>query len=251
MHVFDKTSLSIEQALKTGLVHKDYIAHCHRWAHVVKHLEQRDRRYNNDHRFEHAIILDIGCGKDLMLYKILASNRMANSGCHYTGIDINKINNPFEHRKNPPMIFAETNFLDVQRLETPPTVIVCFEVVEHMPRDASLAILQHAYTLAANDAVFFLSTPVRNEKWGIAKNHMNEMTREELKEQIDASGWVVRENYGTFSNRADLYGKLTPEHKVVYDQLGSYYCGDVIATIFAPLYPEHARNNVWVLTKQT
>jgi 2-polyprenyl-3-methyl-5-hydroxy-6-metoxy-1,4-benzoquinol methylase len=248
MQQFDKTSLSISNALKTGLVHKDYIAHCHRWAHVVKYLEQRDQRYGGNERYKHSLILDIGCGHDLMLYKILASNKMAN-GAKYIGVDINKIENPFANRKNPPTIFEETDFLTVE-LDAQPNVLVSFEVVEHVPREFSLKILQHAYRLAADDAIFFLSTPVRDEKWGVAKNHQNEMTREELMDQINVSGWSVQENYGTFATRADLYGKLTPEHKEVFDKLSAYYCGHVMATIFAPLYPQHSRNNIWVLVKQ-
>jgi SAM-dependent methyltransferase len=248
MSIFDKTSLSIEQALETGLIHKDYIAHCHRWSHVVKYLLKTDPNNKPHLRHMNANILDIGCGKHLMLYRILCSNKMANAGVQYTGVDINKIDNPFAHRKNPPKILDKTDFLTVQP-ETPPNILVSFEVVEHVPREFSLKILQHAFNIAADDAVFFLSTPVRDEKWGVAKNHQNEMTREELMEQIAEAGWIVRENYGTFNNRADMYNKLTPEHKTVYDQLHAYYDGNVINTIFSPLYPQYSRNNLWVLVK--
>ena len=32
----DKTFLSIDQAETRGFLHRDYIAHCLRWTHVVK-----------------------------------------------------------------------------------------------------------------------------------------------------------------------------------------------------------------------
>ena len=67
--MFDKSHLSIGNAHDTGVIHKDYIAHCHRWNYVIKYLERRDPKYNGDMRFKHTSILDIGCGKDLMLYK--------------------------------------------------------------------------------------------------------------------------------------------------------------------------------------
>ena len=34
----DKTHLSCDQAEERGFLHRDYIAHCLRWSHIVKHL---------------------------------------------------------------------------------------------------------------------------------------------------------------------------------------------------------------------
>ena len=37
----DKTHLSIDQAEERGFIHRDYLAHCFRWSHVVKHLGKK------------------------------------------------------------------------------------------------------------------------------------------------------------------------------------------------------------------
>ena len=76
----DKTHLSCEQAEERGFLHRDYIAHCLRWSHVVKHLQNK---------YKTARILDIGCGKETPLIKTLYTMRMTPE--MYTGIDMNKL----------------------------------------------------------------------------------------------------------------------------------------------------------------
>ena len=49
----DKTFLSIDNAEERGFLHRDYIAHCLRWTHVVKWLHQGGR-------YKTARILDVG-----------------------------------------------------------------------------------------------------------------------------------------------------------------------------------------------
>ena len=250
--MFDKSHLSIGNAHDTGVIHKDYIAHCHRWNYVIKYLERRDPKYNGDMRFKHTSILDIGCGKDLMLYKALCSNKFGNT-LHYTGVDINKLELPtkFANRKLPITLMEETDICSVTEIANKPNLIVSFEMLEHVPFDYSQATLHKAYELSTDDAVLICSTPVYYEKYGMAANHINEMTREQLKEQLSSANWHIQDNFGTFSTRAELRGNLTPEHKALYDQLSEYYCGHVMATIFAPLYPEHSRNNLRVCRKDT
>lgn len=247
--MFDKTHLSIDTALETGLVHKDYIAHVHRWNYVVKYLESRDRKFNGDERFKHSVILDIGCGKDLPLYRVLCSNKMGNTP-HYIGVDINKLELPkkFANRKLPVTLMGETDICSVE-LEEKPNLVISFEMLEHVPYEYSQDTLKKAYELSTTDATLIISTPVYYEKYGMAKNHINEMTREQLMNQLAKAGWKINKNYGTFSTRQDLRPYLTDEHRKVYDEMSKYYCGHAMATIFAPLYPEHARNNIWECIK--
>ena len=77
----DKTHLSCEQAEERGFLHRDYIAHCLRWSHVVKHLGIKNR-------YKTAQILDIGCGKETPLIKTLYTMRMTPEV--YVGVDYNK-----------------------------------------------------------------------------------------------------------------------------------------------------------------
>jgi hypothetical protein len=66
----DNTHLSIDQAEARGFIHRDYIAHCLRWTHVAKWMGKPDNRKN-------CKLLDIGCGKDVPLARMLFTSRMA------------------------------------------------------------------------------------------------------------------------------------------------------------------------------
>ena len=247
--MFDKTHLSIDTAYESGLVHKDYIAHCHRWNYVIKYLERRDQKYNGDERYKHSHILDVGCGKDLQLYKVLCTNKMGSTSS-YTGVDINKLELPkkFANRKLP-VTLMEIDFCSIIELANRPNVIVSFEMLEHVPFEYSQAVLKHMHKLSTDDATLIVSTPVYYEKYGMAKNHINEMTREQMISQLSNANWSVEKNMGTFSTRQDLRPHLSDKHRELYDELSEYYCGHNMATIFAPLYPEHSRNNIWICKK--
>ena len=233
MSEFDRSHLSIDTAYETGLVHKDYIAHCHRWNYVVKFLERRVRDYDGDERYKHSHILDVGCGKDIPLYKVLCTNKMGSTSS-YTGVDINEITIPkkFANRKLP-ITLIKQDVCSITKLDNKPNVVVSFEMLEHVPFEYSQDVLTHLHTLSTDDAHLILSTPVFYEKYGMAKNHINEMTREQVQEQLTKAGWVVAKNIGTFSTRQDLRPYLSEHHKSLYDELSEYYCGHVMATIFA------------------
>ena len=250
MSTFDRTHLSIDTAYESGLVHKDYIAHCHRWNYVIKFLERRAPEYNGDERYKHSHILDVGCGKDIPLYKVLCTNKMGATSS-YTGVDINKLELPkkFTNRKLP-VNLIEQDFCSIEVLPNKPNVITSFEMLEHVPYEYSQKVLTHMYKMSTDDATLIISTPVYFEKYGMAKNHINEMTREQVIEQLTNAGWIIDKNLGTFSTRQDLRPFLSKEHRKLYDEMSEYYCGHMMATIFAPLYPEHSRNNLWVCKKE-
>ena len=83
--LLDKTFLSLDLAEERRLVHRDYIAHCFRWSHVVKFLNQK-------HRYKDAVVLDVGCGKEMPLAKLLYVNKMTPT--YYVGVDANKFEIP-------------------------------------------------------------------------------------------------------------------------------------------------------------
>ena len=86
----DKTHLSLDNAEERGFIHRDYIAHCLRWSHVVKHLGKKNL-------YKKARILDIGCGKEMPLLKTLYTMKMTPKA--YMGIDVNRIQPTDMHRK--------------------------------------------------------------------------------------------------------------------------------------------------------
>ena len=249
---FDRTHLSVDKKLSEGGIHRDYIAHCHRWSHVVHYLETRQKKYTRlaTERYKTAKILDVGCGVDIPLYKVICSNKFGGVQS-YTGVDINKLELDrtrfSEKRKLQPILLGETDILSVT--ETDANVITSFEVLEHVPFDYAKDTVNHLYNISVEDAEFIVSTPVYDDSIGMASNHINEMTREVFSDMLSEAGWKITENYGTFASKRDIYPNMSDEHRKVYDELKKYYCHQQMATIFAPLYPEYSRNNLWVCTK--
>src|SRR5438046_8210882 len=79
----DRTYLSIGQAEDRGFIHRDYIAHCLRFSHACKVLAAKQF-------YRTARILDIGCGRELPMAKMLYSSRLIPT--MYYGVDAGPIN---------------------------------------------------------------------------------------------------------------------------------------------------------------
>lgn len=250
---FDRTDLNIQRANERGMIHRDYIAHCFRWTYIQNWLSRRDSEFageksRKNHRYQHAHVLDIGCGKDLMLYRVLNSNKLL--PLSYTGVDINELAIPtgFEGSRLKPNLIQQ-DFCSIASLPTAPNLITCFEMLEHVPIDYARRTLNKAYELSSDGSYLILSTPVYYERYGMANNHINEMTRPLLVDMLMDCKWKIKENYGTFCGQYEIRNALTEEEKKIYDELRNYYSTHVLSTIFAPMYPEYSRNNLWVCTK--
>lgn len=266
----DNTHLSIDVAEDRGFVHRDYIAHCHRWSHVVKFLGQ-------GHRFKTSRILDIGCGKDVPLAKSLYSQKFVVE--QYVGVDYNKKLNldPFHSGRFPIAAFGEIDFSnDVYVSEDGelvvaskqgaktfdiPNIFTCFEVIEHVEPAHARLMLENVHSIMeeryeydvanGNDEPgghFFLSTPCYDSVVGAAGNHVSEISRLALGALLEDIGFEIVGNYGTFASIRDYEDVLRKDgHGPLFDNLRKYYDVNLLATIFAPLYPQYARNNLWHL----
>ncbi len=272
----DRTFLSLDLAEERGLIHRDYIAHCFRWSHVAKFL-------NQSHRYKDAVVLDVGCGKEMPLAKLLYVNKM--SPRHYCGVDANKFDIPemLVGKKIPINVWSETDFcalevpdvslagceLDDQSLPRDavgyvrPNVLTCFEVLEHCAPAICRRMLQHFLELTSQDCHYFASTPCWNGS--AAENHVNEMTFGALGSLLENLGFKVEGVYGTFASIADYQGELSAvtvydkitgkevsrtDMRGVFMALRNYYDTNALATIFAPLFPAQARNCLWHLTRR-
>jgi 2-polyprenyl-3-methyl-5-hydroxy-6-metoxy-1,4-benzoquinol methylase len=256
----DKTSLSIDQAEARGFIHRDYIAHCLRWSHVCKYL-------HGSGRYKAARILDVGCGKELPLAKLLHSSRLAPTEGWYVGVDPNKLPMPeqFANAKWKPQLAEQTNILDVRIisigealdavigkpvLTEKPNVLVCFEVLEHVQPAMARQMLHKFRELLAPDGVAFISTPVWDPHVGAADNHINEMRFHALGRAILDAGFSIENVWGTFASQRDYKDEMRhawPDLPDVFERLGEYYDSNYLATIFAPLFPEKSRNCLWRL----
>ena len=241
----DKTHLSIDNAEQRGFLHRDYIAHCLRWTHVVKHLAQQQR-------YKTARILDIGCGKEIPMAKLMHSSRMEPTA--YYAVDVNNLVLPdqFKNAKWKPRLAGKVDVCDLKSTdfeEGPPNIISCFEVLEHVAPEHSRRMLEKIYELLEPEGVAFISTPCWDPQVGAANNHINEMTYEALGAMIEDVGLGIEGKWGTFASIKDYKDELTMAQKEVFDDLRTYYDTNYLATIMAPLVPHRSRNVIWQLIK--
>jgi len=237
----DNTHLSIDQAEERGFIHRDYIAHCLRWTHVAKWMG------NPKHRKD-CKLLDIGCGKDVPLAKMLMTSRMASDGLDYTGIDYNKLEMPkaFENTKFKPTLIGNVAFPDCKLPHEKFDVITSFEVLEHVEPLHAYNMLEGIRDRLAPEGTAFLSTPVYDAHVGAADNHVNEMTYEVMQLMLQKVGLEVDAHYGTFASIKDYKEMIAKDDlDSMFSRLRDYYDSNYLATIFAPLYPQYARNVLW------
>lgn len=251
----DKTYLSIDNAEDRGFIHRDYIAHCLRWSHVIKRLYERKT-------WQTARILDVGCGRELPMAKLLYSSKLIPAA--YFGVDVGPVNDEDFQKLKGDMalrtkIFEETNFLEMNEedvgtvtdntFNTLPNIVTCFEVLEHVEPKMMFDMLEHMKKLTTDDARFFISTPCWN-RTDCAANHVNEMLYESLGAGFERHGFVIEGVYGTFASIRD-YEHLIQAQALgkVFNDLREYYDTNFLSCIFAPLFPAQSRNCLWELKK--
>jgi SAM-dependent methyltransferase len=225
---FDTTSLRASQ--HGYRVHRDYAAHFFRWSYVKRWVTP-----NMD-------VLDIGCGPDFPLFHVLEA-APDSFPKRYVGVDLNPLPKPPSRR------WAEFRggFEFISRhLELGPfDLIVVFEVLEHMNEADGAALLACALEHLRAGGRLMLSTPVFNGR--AARNHIHEYEIAELEAVVRRLGFRVERRFGTFASYSDLKRAVTPEEKRILDRLREYYDNEVAACFLAPFYPDHSRNNLWVL----
>lgn len=242
MSQINKTSLSVDQAERRGFLHRDYIAHCFRWTHIVREL-QRGALYKRAH------ILDIGCGKEVPLAKLLYSSKLIYTSGSYTGVDVVKMSDPAPDtdRFNPTLIRGL--FPDVKLPRPRYDVIVSLETIEHVSPSLTRIILEGIYERLTASGVAFISTPCWDPAVGAAGNHPNEITYEALGSLLEDLGFEILGHWGTFASIKDYKGQLEEDgFGDLFKELREYYDTNVLATFFAPLYPHLARNCLWELS---
>lgn len=273
----DKTYLSIDQAEDRGFIHRDYIAHCLRWTHVLKRLYERKA-------YQTARILDIGCGRELPLAKTLYSSKLLPA--IYYGVDVGPINDEdvakiAKTQKFPHKIWERTNFLELEIQDlfdgfvpaqatsaaNLPNIVTCMEVLEHVEPKMMFDMLEHMKPLTSDDCRYFISTPCWN-RTDCAANHVNEMLFDSLGAAFERHGFVVENVYGTFASIRDyesklegwVYNEYSPRIQIqagmkavmvrqIFDELREYYDTNFLSCVFAPLFPAQSRNCLWELRK--
>jgi len=246
----DTTYLSIDQAEERGFLHRDYVAHVARFSHIVKWVYTKNRYLT-------AKILDVGCGRELPLAKLFYVNKHSpKQGC-FVGVDVGPIDkidpSILNQSQFPWEIYPKTDVVDLQPgfSSLAPdgfTLATCFEVVEHIEPDHMLDFLASVRRQLQADGTFIMSTPNYDERVGAADNHVNEMNNQFLHATLQRCGFKVIKKHGTFASQRDIKPLLLADgYMPLWEKLHDFYDSNWLSTIFAPLYPEHARNCVWEL----
>ena len=246
---YDKTHLSIDLAEERGFIHRDYIAHCFRWSHVTKVLMQSAK-------YKKVLIMDVGCGKDFPLPRLMYANRMTGFG--YIGCDINKLELPemlktaVANGKADIQVMSETDaskvtYEDLEFVDKP-DFFTMFEVAEHVHPRIMKNLLTNLHSLGSDDAFYYFSTPCYNGS--AAANHINEMNYEAFGFALEKCGFNIVQSYGTFASQTDIKDVINKDYNNIFTKLGLYYDSNVLSTIFAPLHPELSRNAFWVCNKR-
>lgn len=271
----DNTHLSIDQAEARGFIHRDYQAHCLRWTHVAKYCQKNYRTIR---------LLDIGCGVDLPLARLLYSSRLIVED--YVGVEYNKSSKfktePFHTGKFPMSAYGSIDFANPnqviianppegskltdnrvnwydgdneQAFHRLPNTFVSFEMLEHIEPGHARAVMRKVHEMmvacredTGDDPIGFFSTPCWDPRVGAAANHVNEMTYEALGAMFEDLGFVIENVAGTFASQKDYKAQLIADgYLTAFTALSKHYDSNYLATIFAPLYPEHSRNALWTL----
>lgn len=250
---YNKTHLPLDLAEERQIIHRDYLAHCLRWSHVIKHCEIGER------------VLDLGSA-DGPMAMALYTNRYKPE--LYLGCDIRKamVEKGREKMKQAPWAqFLEVDLCkDFERVRATmtgaPSIITSFEFVEHIPEVEVEPFLVNVKQLMVPETRFFLSTPCFDGK-NKAANHIKEWTYEELKTLLEKH-FTIEDHFGTFMSQKDL--KRAFENKDVFAEqimgpagggdtpslfhmLHEYYDSNLLAILFAPLFASYARNCIWRL----
>lgn len=270
--LLDKTFLNLDSAEERGIVHRDYLAHVFRWSHIIKYLAQK-------HRYKDAVVLDVGCGKLMPLAKTMYVNKFTPR--FYVGVDANKFDIPemLRDKKIQIKAWSETDFcaLDSSDVsltepdgtETLPNIVTSFEVYEHLAPEHARRLLEHMLKITSQDCAYFLSTPCWNGD--AAENHINETLFSALGSLLEDLGFSIVSVWGTFASIRDYKDQLsnwtyyyngddpngdgtnvnvrTANLLPLFDVLSEYYDTNVLATIFAPLFPASSRNCLWQLDR--
>lgn len=221
---------------------RDYSAHFFRWSFARRYITAKDN------------VLEVGCGEDKPLSKLLTGGAAARVN-HYTGVDLNKLKPSNSQRLT---FHGEFNFVDRYKelLKAQPQgfdVLVCMEVVEHFHSKFMPKFMKNCFECLKPGGVMLLSTPVWDHV-RMAANHINEMDIPTLQKHVEKAGFKVRRRYGTFTD-IKVIGKVETDRASkdaileVRKALSEYFDSDAISNIFGNLYPDHARNNLWILDR--
>lgn len=248
-----KKSIRDSQEYESSQIHYDkyarsllrnFSAHFFRWSFARRLIQPLDD------------VLEIGCGVEYPLVEIMLSSSPSPRLNTYYGVDINPLP---EHGNNRVTLQGDFNFVkrwkelyrgDMLRF----SVIVHFEVIEHMLVKNAAGLLRGCRGLLQEDGRMLMSTPIYDERRHSSR-HVHEYTTPEMKNLLDEAGFKVVSRFGTFMDikyilkNNDLDVKTQNAASLVFSHLKKYFDNDALSCFFAPMFPDQARNCLWECKK--
>lgn len=227
---FDQTQLKLAQFKFQP--HKDYLGHIFRWGFASKYVNRKVK------------VLDVGCGQEMPFGRSLGGANPNSVPKLYVGCDLNKISCPIT-RKNF-HCKDEFNFITghrkLKREFGEFDLIVNFEVFEHMQMKHGRRMLKGFKRCLAEDGKLIFSMPVYSDRYKMAKNHINELRKGEIEDELHKAGFKIISQFGTFGNSHDIKKVATKEELDLYKTVGEFYGNEILGCFLSPKYPHAARN---------
>lgn len=239
MAEMNKTELKPYDAMEREVLHRDMIAHVLRWTHVLNRATIGMK------------ILDFGCGSG-GLAETFYRNRF--KPARFLGLEIRPGIVKKLEREFPWAEFKEADLTKPLDVGTDWDLITSFEVLEHCNRKNGQAFVDNLAKCCNEKTVVMLSTPNYDEAVGCAQNHFYDGQRQEYAhtelQALLETRFIVTNKWGTFISIKDYKDKLDKPTRELWEKLHDYYDSNFLAIIFAPLFPEIARNCLWELKKK-
>lgn len=247
---YNVTDINVKERFENGIAHRDYLAHLMRWWHILKSVMAGER------------ICDFGCGNGFLL-EILYRNRSGIAS--YIGLDIREQTLKKAIDKWGKLPWAK--FIAIDLIQSPFNYsairadrVVSFEVMEHVGKQNAETFLEHFRDCGKPTATYYLSTPNYDAKVGAADNHTydsgdgrgsvpQEFAHQELEAHIQKF-FTIEKKFGTFASIKDYKPLMTPWQKEMFNALSEYYEPNMLSIMMAPMFPEVARNTLWVLKRK-
>lgn len=248
---FDRSALVPERAYRIG---RDYFAHCIRYGWPMRIIREHFAPVDNGDMGPR--IFEAGCGTELPMFRTLTMDLSAvryYKPSTYVGVDLGTVRYRPKINGIDVTIKERANFVtdrDLIPIDQVFDLVVSFEVLEHMDKpdgeaflDALVGIARRKVDMEGGYSIIALSTPVNGGM--IAKNHIYEWRRSELKRALERRGCEISREFGTFANLRDVAEALTDAELEVWNSWANYHSPHTLACMFATAHPEAARNIAW------
>lgn len=207
-------------------------------------------------------VVDFGCGNGKLLKTMLSNYR---APAAYIGYDKNRrvIESLIEEYSNfnrakfytADLVNTQTDFSKIKADK-----VCALDVIELIGKCNIHAFLKNFKNCGAADATYYLSATNFDPTYKIPGIHfydakdgrgkdIQEFDHYEL-EAILKRHFIIIEKFGTFAYIKDYKDNMNDWQRKAYEALSEYFTPSLVSNIMAPMFPDEARNTLWVLKRK-